>query len=124
MTENDATPPVPENTPEAAPPEVDATPAVALTPAPSLEIPIPAPASTPAPRKASAGGWSWGTGRRKTAVARVRIRPGSGKFVVNTKPHDSYFNEERDRRDLMNVLQKTKTTGTIDVHVNVRYDVQ
>ncbi len=65
------------------------------------------------------GDWWWGTGRRKRAVARVRIRPGDGKFVVNKRPHDSYFTEERDRNDLMNVLNKTNTAGSLDVHVNL-----
>jgi small subunit ribosomal protein S9 len=52
-------------------------------------------------------------------VARVRIRPGEGKFVVNKKPYDEYFTEERDRNDLVAILRKTKTHGTVDVHVNV-----
>ncbi|MCH8824491.1 MAG: 30S ribosomal protein S9 [Planctomycetes bacterium] len=65
------------------------------------------------------GHWWWGTGRRKTAVARVRIRPGTGKFIVNKKPYDEYFNEERDRNDMMNVLQKTSTEGGVDIYVNV-----
>ncbi|HLP91993.1 MAG TPA: 30S ribosomal protein S9 [Nostocaceae cyanobacterium] len=33
----------------------------------------------------------WGTGRRKSAVARVRLVPGEGKFTVNDKPGDLYF---------------------------------
>ncbi|MHC4989590.1 MAG: 30S ribosomal protein S9 [Planctomycetota bacterium] len=66
------------------------------------------------------GHWFWGTGRRKTAVARVRIRPGAGKFMVNRREYDKYFTEDRDRRDLVNVLQKTRTEGSVDVHVNVR----
>ena len=31
----------------------------------------------------------------------------------------SYHNGERDRKDLQTVLEKTRTTGTVDVHVNV-----
>ncbi len=42
-------------------------------------------------------GYYWGTGRRKTAVARVRIKAGEGKFEVNGKPYDKFFNEVRDR---------------------------
>jgi small subunit ribosomal protein S9 len=53
-------------------------------------------------------------------VARVRIRPGDGKFIVNKRPHDQYMTEERDRNDVMEVLHKTKTAGSVDVHVNVR----
>ena len=64
--------------------------------------------------------WWRGTGRRKTAVARVRIRPGDGKFVVNKRPFESYFTEERDRNDLMTVLKKTNTADGIDIFVTVR----
>ncbi|MHC4217727.1 MAG: 30S ribosomal protein S9 [Planctomycetota bacterium] len=66
------------------------------------------------------GQWWWGVGRRKSAVARVRIRPGDGKFFVNKRSYDKYLNEERDQNDVMTVLQKTKTVGSVDVHVNVR----
>ena len=81
----------------------------------------PATATAPAPRRSEkAGNWWWGTGRRKTAVARVRIKPGDGKFFVNERDMNVYFTEERDRNNLLNVLQKTNTTGKVDVHVNVR----
>lgn len=83
----------------------------------------PAPAPRPAPRSSRVppdGHWWWGTGRRKAAVARVRIRPGTGRFVVNRKPHDEFFTGERDRLDLMTVLHKTSTAGTLDVFVNVK----
>ena len=77
------------------------------------------PAVAPGPSGAPPDGhWWWGTGRRKRAVARVRIRPGDGKFVINKRPYESYFTEERDRNDLMNVLNKTNTAGSLDVHVN------
>ncbi len=78
------------------------------------------PSVAPGPSGAPPDGhWWWGTGRRKRAVARVRIRPGDGKFVINKRPYDSYFTEERDRNDLMNVLNKTNTAGSLDVHVNL-----
>ncbi|MHC4414082.1 MAG: 30S ribosomal protein S9 [Planctomycetota bacterium] len=77
-------------------------------------VPVPAPTSPPD------GHWWWGIGRRKSAVARVRLCPGDGKFIVNRRPYDKYFTEERDRKDLMNVLNKTNTAGNVDVHVNVR----
>lgn len=72
-----------------------------------------------APRKSPAGNWWWGTGRRKTSVARVRVRPGEGKFLVNDRPYDQFFTEERDRQNLLNVLEKTSTTGKVDVHAKV-----
>jgi small subunit ribosomal protein S9 len=67
----------------------------------------------------SKGNWWWGTGRRKTAVARVRIRPGDGKFIVNERPYEQFFTEERDRLNLRNVLQKTNTDGKLEIQVNV-----
>ncbi|HWB21190.1 MAG TPA: 30S ribosomal protein S9 [Phycisphaerales bacterium] len=67
----------------------------------------------------SRSGWFWGTGRRKTSIARVRVRPGSGKFIVNEKPVENYFTEERDRNLINNVLKKTNTHGSVDVAVNV-----
>jgi small subunit ribosomal protein S9 len=79
-----------------------------------------APAPKPGSRKPQVGQWWWGVGRRKSAVARVRIRPGDGKFFVNKRSYDKYLNEERDQNDVMTVLQKTKTVGSVDVHVNVR----
>ena len=76
---------------------------------------------TPAPdRKAPDGHWWWGLGRRKSAVARVRIRPGDGKFIINKREYTEFLNAERDQNDVMNVLQKTKTDGSLDVYVNVR----
>lgn len=64
------------------------------------------------------GHWWWGTGRRKSAIARVRIRPGSGEFIINKRPLEKYFTEERDRNDILNVLNSTSTTGAVDVYVN------
>ena len=63
---------------------------------------------------------NYGTGRRKTAVARVRIRPGSGEITVNKRPCDEYFTEDRDRKDIREVMHKTNTAGAIDVFVTVR----
>jgi small subunit ribosomal protein S9 len=81
------------------------------------ESAVSTPAARPTP---STGNWWWGTGRRKTAVARVRLRPGDGKFTVNEKDMDKFFNEERDRNNLLNVLEKTGTKGKVDIVVNVR----
>jgi small subunit ribosomal protein S9 len=76
----------------------------------------PSPSSAAPPRQ---GHWWWGTGRRKSAVARVRLRAGKGQFVVNGRAYDQYFTEERDRQDLTNVLNQTRTAGSVDIHVNV-----
>ena len=90
------------------------------TPSPDITKEVDAD-KTPAPgKKAPDGHWWWGLGRRKSAVARVRIRPGNGKFIINKRAHAEYLTAERDQNDLMNVLQKTKTEGSLDVYVNVR----
>lgn len=81
----------------------------------TVAAPVIAPVAPTAPTK---GNWWWGTGRRKTAVARVRIRPGEGKFAINDKEMVKFFNEERDRNDIMNVLEKTGTKGRVDIVVN------
>ncbi len=119
----------------APPPAGDEAPTAVAEPAPKETAPKePAPKETapketaakepapkePAPKgKPPDGHWWWGLGRRKSAVARVRIRPGEGKFVINKRPYDNYFNEERDRSDLLNVLRKTNTFRAVDVYVNV-----
>jgi small subunit ribosomal protein S9 len=64
-------------------------------------------------------GVAWGTGRRKTAVARVRVAAGSGKFIVNERPMDAYFCNERDRNDVLAPLRATEKLGAVDIHVNV-----
>ena len=63
-------------------------------------------------------GWYWGTGRRKTAVARVRIKGGSGAIEVNGKEFTDFFVEERDRQNILAVLDKTGLKGKVDVKVN------
>jgi small subunit ribosomal protein S9 len=56
------------------------------------------------------------TGKRKSAVARVILLPGSGTFVLNGKPLDSYF----PRRTLQEVVrQPLKVTGYLD-RVDIR----
>ncbi len=92
--------------------------------APSDEAiaPAPAPDESVVEKKslpADAHGWWRGTGRRKAAVARVRIKPGEGSFIVNMRPMESFFNEERDQKNLMAVLEKTSMVGSVDIHVKV-----
>ena len=75
--------------------------------------PIPKPSGD-----APDGHWWWGTGRRKAAVARVRIRPGNGEFQVNKRPLTEFFSEMRDHQNILTVLDKTNTKGSVDVFVN------
>ena len=84
------------------------------------QTPKEAAPKAPARKEPDPNQWWWGLGRRKSAVARVRIRPGDGTFLVNKRPHDEYLTEERDHNDLMAVLNKTKTAGSLDIRVNVR----
>lgn len=69
-------------------------------------------------RGPDAQGWYWGTGRRKTACARVRLKAGSGTFTVNEKPLEVFFTEERDLRNILSLLEKTNTKGSLDIRVN------
>jgi small subunit ribosomal protein S9 len=62
----------------------------------------------------------YGTGRRKSAVARVFLRPGSGNFVVNSKPFDVYFVTEQQRVSAKRPLVLTETTANFDVVTTVR----
>jgi len=62
-----------------------------------------------------------GTGRRKTAVARVRLLPnGSGKFIVNARELQKYFDREDLRMITQQPLKLTKTEEMYDVMVNVK----
>ena len=87
-------------------------------PSTAVEEPIAAPVPTPVPTGPDAHGWWRGTGRRKSAVARVRIKSGSGAFKVNDRDLDAYFCEERDLKNINNVLEKTGTMGSVDIFVN------
>ncbi|MBM7561831.1 30S ribosomal protein S9 [Fusibacter tunisiensis] len=60
-----------------------------------------------------------GTGRRKTSVARVRLLPGTGKFIVNGRTVEEYFNFDTLRREVQRPLGLTNTAGKFDVFVRV-----
>src|SRR4029450_10522519 len=61
-----------------------------------------------------------GTGRRKTAVARVRVTEGTGKIVVNDRPLDQFFTEDKDRAAVTGPLGLLDMRNRLDVFVNVR----
>lgn len=61
----------------------------------------------------------FGTGRRKSSVARVRLVPGEGNVIINKRPLDNYFGYETLKRDVLQPLVLTETTGKYDVLVNV-----
>lgn len=58
-----------------------------------------------------------GTGRRKTAVARVRLSEGKGNVVINGRPLNDYFTEEKDRGAVLGPLQATELANRLDVTV-------
>ena len=57
------------------------------------------------------------TGRRKTAVARVRVTEGKGQVLINGKPFDEYFHEDRDRGAVLGPLKITDHLTRVDVFV-------
>ena len=62
----------------------------------------------------------YGTGRRKSSAARVYLRPGSGKFEVNGRPFEEYFNSEFVKMVIRQPLVVTETTDRFDIMVRVR----
>ena len=61
-----------------------------------------------------------GTGRRKTAVARVRITEGKGQILINGKPLDEYFHEDKDRAAVLGPLKVTDQLSRLDVYVSAK----
>jgi small subunit ribosomal protein S9 len=61
-----------------------------------------------------------GTGRRKTAVARVRVHEGKGSIVINDRPLEAYFTEEKDRAAVRGPLLVTEQNNRLDVIVRVQ----
>jgi small subunit ribosomal protein S9 len=65
------------------------------------------------------GGDALGTGRRKTSVARVRIRAGGGTIVVNGRPMDEYFVNEKDRNNVLAPLASTDRVSSVNISIKV-----
>jgi len=61
-----------------------------------------------------------GTGRRKSSVARVRMAEGSGKILINDRPLEQFFTEEKDRSAVTGPLALLDMRNRLDVFVNVR----
>jgi small subunit ribosomal protein S9 len=57
------------------------------------------------------------TGRRKTAVARVRLTEGKGNILINDRPVDQYFSEDKDRAAVFSPLKITDQLNRVDVFV-------
>ena len=59
------------------------------------------------------------TGRRKVAIARIRLVPGSGKFIVNGKPVETYFSRDVHQIIVQQPLKLVKTAEGCDVIASV-----
>ena len=57
------------------------------------------------------------TGRRKTAIARVRVTEGKGNVLINDRPVDQYFSEDKDRAAVLGPLKITDQQTRVDVFV-------
>ena len=60
------------------------------------------------------------TGRRKTAVARVRVTEGKGVVLINGRPLEEYFHEDKDRAAVLGPLKVTDQLTRVDVFVNAK----
>ncbi len=58
----------------------------------------------------------YSTGRRKTSSARVWLSPGKGKFTVNGRDMEKYFDRETLRMSVMQPFNLTDTVGKFDVY--------
>ena len=61
-----------------------------------------------------------GTGRRKTSVARVFLTPGNGKFIINKKDIEEYFDYDTLKVTAKSPLEVTESLGKFDVYVTVK----
>lgn len=61
----------------------------------------------------------YGTGRRKSAVARVFLRPGSGRFLVNDREVDAYFNNPILRAVVRHPLVVAELSERLDAFTSV-----
>jgi small subunit ribosomal protein S9 len=73
----------------------------------------------PAVKVGPKNGFYWGTGRRKTSIARVRIKTGSGKVMINDRPMDNFFHQDRDRSAINSVISSSNYNGKIDIFAEV-----
>jgi len=61
----------------------------------------------------------YGLGRRKTAVAKVRLYRGEGPILVNGKPFDELFTQERHKRVILEPLMVTNNVDRLNATVKV-----
>jgi small subunit ribosomal protein S9 len=61
----------------------------------------------------------YATGKRKTAIARVRLVSGEGKYEINKKALDDYFDRETSKMIIKQPTDLTETTGKYNITVKV-----
>lgn len=62
-----------------------------------------------------------GVGRRKESTARVRVMAGSGRFIVNEKPGETYFPRQGDLQTIMAPMEAAgESREQFDITVVVR----
>lgn len=59
------------------------------------------------------------TGRRKSSVARVRLHDGSGEFLLNGRPLDTYFSDAALRLRVVEPLKLVDAESRYDVHATL-----
>ena len=59
------------------------------------------------------------TGRRKSSVARVMMSKGSGKFLVNGRDFNEYFNRDTQKMIIRKPLELLSMDGQYDISVSV-----
>jgi len=64
-------------------------------------------------------GFFHATGRRKNAVARVRLLPGEGAIVVNDRPYEEIFPQERLKKVILEPLTATDTMKRFGISIKV-----
>ena len=59
------------------------------------------------------------TGRRKSSIARVEFKIGKGKFLVNGRIFDEYFNRDTQKMIIQKPLELLELNNKYDISVNV-----
>ena len=59
------------------------------------------------------------TGRRKSSIARVELKTGKGKFLVNGRDFDEYFNRDTQKMIIKKPLNLFGLDNQYDISVNV-----
>ncbi|MCP3974364.1 MAG: 30S ribosomal protein S9, partial [bacterium] len=59
------------------------------------------------------------TGRRKSSIARVRVYDGTGAFMLNGRPLESYFPQPALRMRVTEPLKTADAEGRYDIHAKL-----